>query len=124
MRCMSHSSGSRGYSPAVYRPFHLSRSDIAITSHYLCNTEELICQMQVLGTDPGFVREHYSDAERPRLRIEVHKRYSAGETERLLDHAVDALRLSSGLRAAERRIRRRPGMTCRGGNLAHRWLGL
>jgi SAM-dependent methyltransferase len=57
--------------------------------------------MQQLGTDPAFVEEQYSDAEKLRIRIETHERYSQGDTERLLDGAVDALSVSPGLRVCD-----------------------
>jgi SAM-dependent methyltransferase len=57
--------------------------------------------MQQLGTDPAFVQEQYSDADRLRIRIETHERYSQGDTERLLDESVHALSLSPGLRVLD-----------------------
>ena len=54
--------------------------------------------MQQLGTDPTFVAEQYSDAERLRIRIETHERYSQGDTERLIDDVVLALALGEGMR--------------------------
>jgi SAM-dependent methyltransferase len=53
--------------------------------------------MQQLGTDPTFVEEQYSDAEKLRIRIETHEQYTQGDTERLLDEAVNALAASTGL---------------------------
>ena len=50
--------------------------------------------MQQLSTDRSFVQEQYSDADRLRIRIETHERYSQGHTERILDNAVQALCLS------------------------------
>jgi SAM-dependent methyltransferase len=57
--------------------------------------------MQQVGTDPAFVREQYSDADRLRIRIETHTRYSQGETERILDECVDALCLAPGMRVLD-----------------------
>lgn len=54
--------------------------------------------MQHLGADPIFVREQYSDADKLRIRIETHQRYSQGDTERLLDDGVDALAVTPGVR--------------------------
>src|SRR5262245_54969034 len=53
--------------------------------------------MQQVGTERGFVEEQYSDADRLRIRIETHERYSDGDTDRLLDSAVEALALRPGL---------------------------
>ena len=47
------------------------------------------------------MQEQYSDAEKLRIRIETHARYSQGETERLLDVGVDALSLSPGVRVLD-----------------------
>src|SRR5712691_3695906 len=57
--------------------------------------------MQQLGTDRAFVQEQYSDADKLRIRIETHERYSQGNTERLLDEGVHALALSPGLRVLD-----------------------
>jgi len=57
--------------------------------------------MRHLGTDLAFVQDQYSDAEKLRIRIETHERYSQGETERILDNGVDALCLSRGLRVLD-----------------------
>jgi SAM-dependent methyltransferase len=57
--------------------------------------------MQQLGTDRAFVQEQYGDAEKLRIRIETHERYSQGDTERILDVGVDALRLSPGVRVLD-----------------------
>lgn len=57
--------------------------------------------MQSLGTDQAFVAEQYSDAERLRIRIETHARYSEGETERLIQDALDALALAPGMRVLD-----------------------
>jgi 2-polyprenyl-3-methyl-5-hydroxy-6-metoxy-1,4-benzoquinol methylase len=57
--------------------------------------------MQHLGTNRAFVREQYSDAEKLRIRIETHERYSRGETERVVDDRVAALELLPGLRVLD-----------------------
>lgn len=57
--------------------------------------------MQQLGTDRAFVQEQYSDADRLRIRIETHERYSQGDTDRLLDEGVHALSLSPGVRVLD-----------------------
>ena len=54
--------------------------------------------MQELGTERAFVEDQYSDAARLRIRIETHRRYSQGDTDRILDDATRALHLSPGLR--------------------------
>jgi len=57
--------------------------------------------MQQLGTDRSFVQEQYSDADRLRIRIETHERYSQDDTERILDNAVQALCLSPGVQVLD-----------------------
>jgi SAM-dependent methyltransferase len=57
--------------------------------------------MQHLGTDRAFVQEQYSDAEKLRIRIETHERYSHGETEHIVEACVAALDLSAGLRVLD-----------------------
>jgi SAM-dependent methyltransferase len=53
--------------------------------------------MQQFGTDRAFVEDQYSDSVKLRIRIETHKRYSRGDTERILEDATWALQLSPGL---------------------------
>jgi ubiquinone/menaquinone biosynthesis C-methylase UbiE len=57
--------------------------------------------MQQLGTDRAFVQEQYSDADKLRIRIETHERYSCGDTERIVDDCVAALALSPGLQVLD-----------------------
>ncbi|MBV8714878.1 MAG: class I SAM-dependent methyltransferase [Chloroflexi bacterium] len=57
--------------------------------------------MQQLGADRRFVEEQYSNADKLGIRIETHERYSQGDTERLLDEAVEALALAPGLRVLD-----------------------
>jgi len=57
--------------------------------------------MQHLGSDPTFVREQYSDAERLHIRIQTHERFTQGATERILDDATRALQLSQGLQVLD-----------------------
>jgi SAM-dependent methyltransferase len=57
--------------------------------------------MQQLGTDRAFVYDQYSDADKLRIRIETHQRYSHGETESILDDGVATLSLSSGLQVLD-----------------------
>jgi len=57
--------------------------------------------VQQVGTERGFVQEQYSTADRLRIRIETHARYSRGETERLFDEGVRALALAPGLRVLD-----------------------
>jgi ubiquinone/menaquinone biosynthesis C-methylase UbiE len=53
--------------------------------------------VQDYGTTRSFVEDQYSDAAKLRVRIEPHQRYSQGDTDRILDDAIQALRLSPGL---------------------------
>ncbi len=48
-----------------------------------------------------FVHEQYSDADRLRIRIDTHARFSRGQTERLLDDAVLALDLATAVRVLD-----------------------
>jgi ubiquinone/menaquinone biosynthesis C-methylase UbiE len=57
--------------------------------------------MQQLGIDPAFVRDQYSNADKLRIRIETHERYSQGDTERIIDDCLGALALSPGLRVLD-----------------------
>src|SRR5215216_5106482 len=50
-----------------------------------------------LSTQPDFIAEQYGDADRLRVRIDTHRRYSKG-TEVLVDAILAALRLEQGLR--------------------------
>jgi SAM-dependent methyltransferase len=54
-----------------------------------------------LGTDPTFVREQYSDAEKLRIRIETHERYSRGDTDRIVDDCLRALMLAPDVRVLD-----------------------
>jgi len=57
--------------------------------------------MQKLGTDRAFVQEQYTDADKLRIRIETHERYSRGDTERIVDDCVAALAPSPGLQVLD-----------------------
>jgi 2-polyprenyl-3-methyl-5-hydroxy-6-metoxy-1,4-benzoquinol methylase len=57
--------------------------------------------VQQSGTDPTFLREQYSDAEKLRIRIETHERYSRGDTDRIVDECIRALMLSPGVRVLD-----------------------
>jgi hypothetical protein len=46
--------------------------------------------MQELRTDRAFVKEQYSDAVGLRIQIETQRRYSHGDTDRVLDDATRA----------------------------------
>ena len=47
-------------------------------------------QAVVMSSDPAFVQDQYSRADKLRIRIETHQRYSWGDTSCLLDAAVHA----------------------------------